>query len=92
MPPTEMPPPIGYICMLRDPDGNIVEFSYDQGVYAKAKEVWGARRRERYVGHCSPGKYRSHSCGVKPRVTERASCVTSSMSTVKRRTTPLPSS
>jgi catechol 2,3-dioxygenase-like lactoylglutathione lyase family enzyme len=42
MPPTEMPPPIGYICMLRDPDGNTIEFSYDQGVYAKAKEVWGS--------------------------------------------------
>jgi len=41
MPPTEMPPPIGYICMLRDPDGNTVEYSYDQGVYTKAKEVWG---------------------------------------------------
>ena len=41
MPPTEMPPPIGYICMLRDPDGNMVEFSFDQGVYAKAQEVWG---------------------------------------------------
>jgi hypothetical protein len=43
MRPTEMPPPIGYICMLRDPDGNMVEFSYDQGVYAKAQEVWGGR-------------------------------------------------
>mgnify|MGYP003514127331 CR=1 FL=1 len=42
MTPTEMPPPIGYICMLRDPDGNMIEFSYDQGVYAKAREVWGA--------------------------------------------------
>lgn len=41
MAPTEMPPPIGYICMLRDPDGNTVEFSYDQGVYTKAREVWG---------------------------------------------------
>ena len=41
-PPTEMPAPIGYICMLRDPDGNMVEFSYDQGVYAKAKQVWGS--------------------------------------------------
>lgn len=40
MPPTEMPPPIGYICMLRDPDGNMVEYSYDQGVYTKAREVW----------------------------------------------------
>ena len=41
MPPTEMPAPIGYICMVRDPDGNMIEFSYDQGVYAKAHEVWG---------------------------------------------------
>ena len=39
---TELPPPVGYICMLRDPDGNLVEFSYDQGVYAKAQEVWGS--------------------------------------------------
>ena len=41
MSPAQMPDPIGYICMLRDPDGNMVEFSYDQGVYAKAREVWG---------------------------------------------------
>ncbi|MEM9516531.1 MAG: VOC family protein [Actinomycetota bacterium] len=41
MPATEMPPPIGYICMLNDPDGNLVEFSHDQGVYEKAREVWG---------------------------------------------------
>ena len=25
-----------------DPDGNNVEFSFDQGVYEKAREVWGA--------------------------------------------------
>ncbi len=41
MPATQMPDPIGYICMLRDPDGNMVEFSYDQGVYEKVREVWG---------------------------------------------------
>ena len=41
MPPQQLPPPIGYVCMLRDPDGNMVEFSYDQGVYATAKRVWG---------------------------------------------------
>ena len=41
-PPTLMPPPIGYICALKDPDGNMIEFSYDQGVYAKAQEVWGS--------------------------------------------------
>jgi catechol 2,3-dioxygenase-like lactoylglutathione lyase family enzyme len=41
LPATDLPPPVGYICMLRDPDGNLVEFSHDQGVYAKAREVWG---------------------------------------------------
>lgn len=41
MPPTQMPDPIGYICMLTDPDGNLVEFSYDQGVYETARRVWG---------------------------------------------------
>ena len=40
MPPTMMPPPIGYICMLRDPAGNMVEFSWDQGVFATAVERW----------------------------------------------------
>ncbi len=41
--PRQMPKQIGYICMLKDPDGNTVEFSYDQGVYEKAREVWGAK-------------------------------------------------
>ncbi len=41
MPARMMPDPIGYICMLEDPDGNLVEFSYDQGVYEKVREVWG---------------------------------------------------
>lgn len=40
-PPTLMPDPIGYICALTDPDGNMIEFSFDQGVYEKAQEVWG---------------------------------------------------
>ncbi len=39
--PTQMPKQIGYICFLKDPNGNTVEFSYDQGVYEKAREVWG---------------------------------------------------
>ena len=41
MPPREMGGPIGYICMLQDPDGNRVEYSFDQGVFAAAHEVWG---------------------------------------------------
>ena len=40
--PVQMPKRIGYICFLRDPEGNTVEFSYDQGVYEKARELWGA--------------------------------------------------
>ncbi len=40
MPPTMMPPPIGYITMLKDPDGNTVEFSWDQGVFATLQERW----------------------------------------------------
>lgn len=40
MPPTMMPAPIGYITMLRDPDGNMVEFSWDQGVFATLQAKW----------------------------------------------------
>ena len=43
-PPTDMPAPIGYICALKDPDGNMIEFSHNQGVYEKAQEVWGCNR------------------------------------------------
>ncbi len=39
MPPTDMPAPVGYICMISDPDGNMIELSYDQGVYAHARKV-----------------------------------------------------
>jgi len=42
MPAMMMPPPIGYICMLRDPDGNTVEYSWDQGVFVTAQERWGS--------------------------------------------------
>ncbi len=40
MPPTMMPQPIGYITMLRDPDGNTVEFSWDQGVFSTLQDRW----------------------------------------------------
>ncbi len=43
--PQQLPPPIGYVCALTDPDGNMVEFSHDQGVFAKVHEVWGATAR-----------------------------------------------
>lgn len=41
IPPTQMPAPIGYICFVEDPDGNTVEFSYDQGMYAVVRDTWG---------------------------------------------------
>lgn len=37
--PQWMPAPIGYICALTDPDGNVVEFSFDQDVYATFEEL-----------------------------------------------------
>ena len=30
--PANHPPPLGYVCGLTDPDGNVVEFSYPQGL------------------------------------------------------------
>lgn len=39
--PMQMPDPVGYICFVKDPDGNTVEFSYDQGVYETIKREWG---------------------------------------------------
>ena len=39
--PQELPAPVGYVCALLDPDGNVVEFSFDQGVFEKVREVWG---------------------------------------------------
>lgn len=39
--PRQMAEHIGYICAACDPDGNVVEFSHDQGVYAAARARWG---------------------------------------------------
>jgi catechol 2,3-dioxygenase-like lactoylglutathione lyase family enzyme len=41
-PATDMPSPIGYICAVTDPDGNMIEISHNQGVYDKVQEVYGA--------------------------------------------------
>ncbi|NND76272.1 MAG: VOC family protein [Ilumatobacter sp.] len=37
-PPIELPQPIGYVCMVNDPDRNTIEFSFDQGVFAFAQQ------------------------------------------------------
>lgn len=31
--PIQLPAPVGYVCMVHDPDGNTIEFSFDQGVF-----------------------------------------------------------
>ena len=41
--PMQMPKHIGYICFIKDPDGNTIEYSFDQGVFEKAQEVWGKK-------------------------------------------------
>jgi lactoylglutathione lyase len=43
--PGDLPDPIGYICAIADPDGNVIEISHNQGVYAKVQEVWGRSDR-----------------------------------------------
>lgn len=40
-PVTQMAPPIGLICFVEDPDGNTVEFSFDQGTYSIWEQEWG---------------------------------------------------
>jgi hypothetical protein len=32
---------VGYICALKDPDGNVVEISHDQQVYNSVQRIWG---------------------------------------------------
>jgi lactoylglutathione lyase len=39
--PRQMAPHIGYICAAKDPDGNVVEFSFDQKVHSTIEELWG---------------------------------------------------
>ncbi|WP_439680197.1 VOC family protein [Embleya sp. MST-111070] len=41
--PMDVPPPVGYICALKDPDGNVVEISHNQQVFAEVRELWGER-------------------------------------------------
>ena len=41
MAPRELAPHIGYVCFVEDPDGNIVEFSYNQHVFSTIEQLWG---------------------------------------------------
>ena len=39
--PRQMPDPVGYICALKDPDGNVIEISHDQKVFSSVRDKWG---------------------------------------------------
>jgi lactoylglutathione lyase len=39
----DMPAPVGYVCAATDPDGNLVEFSHNQGIYDALIGKWGVR-------------------------------------------------
>lgn len=39
--PRDMAEHIGYICALKDPDGNIIEFSHGQKVFSTVRALWG---------------------------------------------------
>jgi catechol 2,3-dioxygenase-like lactoylglutathione lyase family enzyme len=41
--PRQLAEHIGYVCAARDPDGNVIEFSWNQKVYARVQELWGTR-------------------------------------------------
>lgn len=40
--PRDMPGPVGYICALEDPDGNVIEISHNQKVYELVRAKWGS--------------------------------------------------
>lgn len=39
--PRDMAAHIGYICSVKDPDGNVIEFSHNQKVFSTIRELWG---------------------------------------------------
>lgn len=39
--PQDMPGPVGYICALKDPDGNVIEISHNQKVFELVRAKWG---------------------------------------------------
>jgi lactoylglutathione lyase len=38
--PRDMPDPVGYICALKDPDGNVIEISHNQKVFDTVRRLW----------------------------------------------------
>jgi len=40
--PQDVPGPVGHVCALRDPDGNVIEFSHGQKVYETVRRLWSS--------------------------------------------------
>lgn len=38
--PRDLPAPVGYVCALNDPDGNVIEISHDQKVFDTVRRLW----------------------------------------------------
>ncbi|WP_131768188.1 MULTISPECIES: VOC family protein [Protofrankia] len=58
--PQDMPDPVGYICAVTDPDGNVIEFSHNQRVFQTIRELWGPSGRRGTSGWASPPRDDSH--------------------------------
>ncbi|WP_250292326.1 VOC family protein [Frankia sp. CiP1_Cm_nod1] len=43
--PQDLPDPVGYVCAVTDPDGNVIEFSHNQKVFQTIRELWGPAAR-----------------------------------------------
>lgn len=41
--PQQMSDYVGYICAVTDPDGNVIEFSYNQKVYETVRSLWSRK-------------------------------------------------
>ena len=39
--PQDVPGPVGYVCALKDPDGNVIEISHNQKVFSSVQRIWG---------------------------------------------------
>ena len=37
----DVPDPVGHICAVTDPDGNVIEISHNQKVFTTIRELWG---------------------------------------------------
>ncbi|MFE9500620.1 VOC family protein [Streptomyces collinus] len=48
MEPADIPYPVGYVCMITDPDGNTLEFSHGQQVYSQIRHNEARATKQRW--------------------------------------------